>query len=90
MIKSTQHVSFDSHYANFGYSMDYLEFSDKDGNKVVVNYKPTDMADLGYRLLNKSLRIWNEKGVSVFDRDEMVSLLQDATQYLEATKPVDA
>lgn len=90
MIKSTQHVSFDSHYATFGYSMDYVEFSDKDGNKVVVNYKPTDMADLGFRLLNKSLRIWKEKGVSVFDRDEMVSLVQDATQYLEATKPVDA
>ena len=90
MIKVKQSVEFECTYASVGWSMDHFEFTDKQGNSVTINCNKESFADFGVRLMLSVLKARKSKGVTLVSRDDAVSLVNAANDYLKATEPVES
>ena len=90
MIKVRQSVDFECTYASVGWSMDHFEFTDKQGNSVTINCNKELSADFGVRLMLSVLKARKSKGVTLVSRDDVASLVKTASEYLEATEPVES
>lgn len=90
MIKVKQSIDFECTYASVGWSMDHFEFTDKQGNSVTINCNKESFADFGLRLILSVLKAHKNKGLLLINRDDAVSLVNAANNYLKATEPVES
>ena len=91
MIKLTQRVEFDCDHSGASYDLESIEFSDDSGNVVAVNFRHAEETiNLSYKILFRAMRLDQGNERTAICRSELIDLVGKATEYLEATKPVDA